>query len=1351
MKFTAPVVAALLLCAAWSTAHAQEEEKSRPSLMGSNAEGFHFMVGFMQNEMWEELDWCRWDSAYQSISISSKYGADVTVIMPDGTVIDRTVRAFEVLELEVDPRYECIGEGIFPYGIEIRSTRPITVSCYSSKFQTSDGYLALPISSWGTDYVSANYWVDHYTPRGTGDFCSYFPRGGEFAIIAAHDATLVTVTPSTKTLAGVAAGAAYRRVLRRGEIFQVQDGGTERRSDWALGSDITGSVITADKPVGVLSGHVRSGVTTLYDSKDHLIEMLPPRNALGRRYLTIPFGGRQGGDLLRVISTTAVPTTVTVRSATGGVTTLTMASVGSFIEYDIFDPVEIVADQPVLVTQYSRSAGSDPRNRGLVDPVIPFDPDMVVLTPQEQFVNGAIFATPGDTNARSRYIQFNRHFVTVVGERNGFESITLNGTPLTSIAGAQRGDLPNTNYVWATVEIAQKSTHVLSGDCLFAGYLYGLGKYDSYAWPIGSGLRRVSQLDDDPPAMMSRPVCGGAEVIVIDSGMTQNGLQRVWIDTVLSSNATFIPGPLTLGDEMFVGIVRPIDAFQVAYARIWAVDRSGHLTYLDVTVTPSSPTFSSSELAMGYVQAGELYSKLFTISNNSASTVRIDTIYLVNGRDYYLDRTYRNMALAAEGGQLTLKVSLMVRATRSHYDTLVIVADCREYRIPLSALAASPEISTNGHDFGRVRVGRSGGPAKIVVVNTGDADLVVDSVQFEGATFSRSGELRWPVTIRPGEDTVAMEVLFQPTATATFTGVVRFFSNVPDSVALAPLIGRGIYPTLTILGYDFGRVQLDDTVCTLIPVVNIGSDTAFLTGLSLPNPESFSYDRSVFPHALPAGDTLWVSVCFSPSEERTYVTDVSPRNDDDLTAMNSLRGIGYRLRATLGGKDMGRWWIGEYTDSTVYVTNVGTDPITITRVWIAGGDESDFALVEPFEGERTLAAGARLPILVRFSPLQPGPREVQIHAETGSRFQPQLDSVLTGFGLHALSSDTLEFDDTLAYSCGERSGRLIIRNDGNVPLTIDGEIRFVSDPPVMTMNVPAPGHTIAVGESLPIDFTLAFAGHAGVTRGTIAWSFKEPPNQSPPREFTRELVIESMPQRYVASATAPAQVVPGETFELAVTVDSAAWPFLQEQEVSAIIEFDPSMTVFDDAAWSGGGDMTGPWRRGAVRRMSPGKMEVTFTSATGKPLPLLGMPLPTIPFKSYIGERERDSLRVRLTAVGNTCAMPALAGAAISLDSICGLSVRLFEFTGEAFALRQNRPNPVHDRTDILFTLGMEASTRLELFAPDGRLVRVLIDEPLAAGDYTIAVDVTDIASGQYYYRLTSGPFSAIRQMQISQ
>ncbi len=86
--------------------------------------------------------------------------------------------------------------------------------------------------------------------------------------------------------------------------------------------------------------------------------------------------------------------------------------------------------------------------------------------------------------------------------------------------------------------------------------------------------------------------------------------------------------------------------------------------------------------------------------------------------------------------------------------------------------------------------------------------------------------------------------------------------------------------------------------------------------------------------------------------------------------------------------------------------------------------------------------------------------------------------------------------------------------------------------------------------------------------------------------------------------------------------------------------------------------------------------------------------------------------------------------------------------------LEQNEPNPFNPVTSIRFTLSNPAPTRIEIFDANGRLVRVLADEPMTAGVHSILWNGLDDAgrscgSGVYFYRLKAGAFEQSRRMTI--
>jgi uncharacterized repeat protein (TIGR01451 family) len=83
-----------------------------------------------------------------------------------------------------------------------------------------------------------------------------------------------------------------------------------------------------------------------------------------------------------------------------------------------------------------------------------------------------------------------------------------------------------------------------------------------------------------------------------------------------------------------------------------------------------------------------------------------------------------------------------------------------------------------------------------------------------------------------------------------------------------------------------------------------------------------------------------------------------------------------------------------------------------------------------------------------------------------------------------------------------------------------------------------------------------------------------------------------------------------------------------------------------------------------------------------------------------------------------------------------------------SFALHPARPNPSKGRALLAFDLPVQGHARLSIYDVQGRLVRTLVDEALAAGRYAPAWDGRDatgktVAPGIYFVRFASGEFAA--------
>lgn len=1341
------LVAAFLLALGMpASVHAQLREKNGgPSLLGSNAEGTHFIVGFMQNE----TGVCSKASIYRVISIASRFQTEVTIRFPDRSIVKKTVPPFQVFEQRVPEYFECFGEGVFDLGIEITSTEPISVYCYNSRYLTSDGYLALPISSWGTQYVSANYYLDHYTPSDSSEdyfqyLCDKAPRGGEFAVIASQE-TVVSVYPKTKTAGGQPAGAMFQRVLQKGDILQVQDGGTVRGA-----TDLTGSVIIADKPVGVLSGHVRAGIPIQFDTKDHLIEMIPPREMLSTEHVLIPFGQRNAGDIVRVISSEPGETNVSLSVGGVEVETFALSGMGEWGEYQMDQPTVITSDKPVLVTQYSKSSGADTANanRPPRTPMVhPFDPDMMVITPTDQYVNAAVFQTlPNKASSDPRAVnQFDAHYLTVVAEQESFASIRLNDMRLADQLGFVTGTVEGAAqpYRWATVRIGDGQTHVLTSDGLFTGFVYGVGEYDSYAWPIGSGMRRLQQTDDNAPTITAVQQCDRFAVRVADSGMTQSGLRKVWMVDSASSNVSFQGSLLVHGDDYNNATVATIDPTIPGTAQIVAEDLQGNLDTFNLRLPVIAPIFSSDSLLFSDVPPGILAMRDLTLWNHTGQPMRIDSVALITNREFILAVRYQGAVVETEGG-LPITVTFKSDEVQNFTDTLLVGANCRVYRIPVAAQMPFPQIATEDLEYYGVRAGRAK-TMRLRVWNPGVSTLKIDSVVMGPGVFSNMTGNNTPFLLEAGKDS-SFQIRFIPPATGDFTGAVTFHSTA--GIAIARLHGVGLYPKLSIGGWDFGKIQVGDTGMTRLPIINSGTDTAFITGIAVADPIAFPVPQPNFRDTLLVGDTTWATVAFVPAAETGYRSAVFVNNEDGLEATNTLLGSGYLLSAVIEGYDWKQRWVGSVHDTVVMLRNTGREPITISKVWIDAGDVGDFE-AEPLPAPITLAVGDTAPVLVRFSPLVAGHRESVIAAETDSRQTPIITNTLQGFGLIALASDELQWDSSDSYSCDTRSGLLTIHNDGNTPLTLT-DIQLFSNPSVATALLPDVGTVIPVGGDVAITFTLPFNGVADTVTGEIAWSYQEIPGT-----FRQQFGVRTRPQRMAIRPIPPAVVPNGSTFDIIVAVDSLYWQNLPVSEATVTVAYNPRMAMFSRDRWEavtavGSKFLDAEWiPAGAPTVDTSGLLTIHLKPRNGATAYLDDALLLPIPFKVFIAQDAADTFRVAMSAGPASCTNLALTTIPYRVDSICGLSHRLFYFTGNPYALKQSTPNPAAHTAEIEFTLAMDSQTKLEIIAADGHTALVPIDGYLPAGDYQLTVDASRLSSGVYYYRLTSGEFSSVRPMVI--
>lgn len=74
-----------------------------------------------------------------------------------------------------------------------------------------------------------------------------------------------------------------------------------------------------------------------------------------------------------------------------------------------------------------------------------------------------------------------------------------------------------------------------------------------------------------------------------------------------------------------------------------------------------------------------------------------------------------------------------------------------------------------------------------------------------------------------------------------------------------------------------------------------------------------------------------------------------------------------------------------------------------------------------------------------------------------------------------------------------------------------------------------------------------------------------------------------------------------------------------------------------------------------------------------------------------------------------------------------------------AFSLSQSYPNPANNQSTISFVLPQANQTELSIYTTMGKKVKSVLAEKLNGGKYSVTVDLTQLAAGNYFYRLQSG------------
>jgi len=96
-----------------------------------------------------------------------------------------------------------------------------------------------------------------------------------------------------------------------------------------------------------------------------------------------------------------------------------------------------------------------------------------------------------------------------------------------------------------------------------------------------------------------------------------------------------------------------------------------------------------------------------------------------------------------------------------------------------------------------------------------------------------------------------------------------------------------------------------------------------------------------------------------------------------------------------------------------------------------------------------------------------------------------------------------------------------------------------------------------------------------------------------------------------------------------------------------------------------------------------------------------------------------------------------------------GTSGRTLNELPAEFNLTQNYPNPFNPATTIKFALPVGGVTMLKVYDIAGKEVASLVETDMEAGYHEVNFNASELSSGVYFYRLTSGSFTDVKKMML--
>lgn len=666
---------------------------------------------------------------YYALYVTSAFATMVHVQLTDGLSRTIQVQPFKSAVFNIPLAWEVSSAGrVETMGVHVWSN-DADIDCHvmSHNPYTSDGFTVIPVIGWGKEYVVAAYAALF---EGFGSYVYDLPS--EFMVIAGHDNTQVTITPTqdlrSEAMNGANCSAIFANkgipttiTLNKGQCIQCKTTCTQDCSDY----DLTGTVITSNYPIGVLGGSQCPNIPCDFPYCDHVCEMIPPVRTWGQTYYTAPFFQPPSMPLSHSASTCLVigskKDQKIFRFEGSSQQSTLYCQLGKYETYwrnDILEGSRWSSDAPFLLVQYINSASYPDNYTGNGDPA------EVAVPAVEVFQKTSVFQLPISIGNQTPYTNF-VNVICKVADKH----VILDG------GSVKLGARIFIDSIYECYRLTGLKTggHQLSSDSGAGVYVYGYGYDESYGWSGNMGNATINSPDTMAPLATVSDNCFNAHVSLVDSASAflNTGIYFIRVDSQLNMAYTGDPKyaeGITMSAASYD--MYALDHTRTGYLQVSVFDPAGNRTVVTSTYAPRTATLAPPVIDFGTGLAPNCDYAYDTIVNTGIVPDTIASLRLAKGNQgFTIDSA--SLSPLQPGEHRLIRICFKPTQKGNAFDTIIVGDQCDQSISVLLGNGGGPDFYVLGHDFGTVDIGTTTVPGSAMVRVATSAPITIDSMYVE--------------------------------------------------------------------------------------------------------------------------------------------------------------------------------------------------------------------------------------------------------------------------------------------------------------------------------------------------------------------------------------------------------------------------------------------------------------------------------------------------------------------------------------------------------------------------------------------------------------------------------------------